>query len=60
MATELYDHVLRDDEGALWVARYTVENPVRGWLVESPIDYPFLGASEYTMEQVLDAVCWQP
>jgi putative transposase len=55
-----YDHVLRDDEAALSVAHYIIENPVRAGLVESPIDYPFLGTSEYTIGQILDAVCWQP
>jgi putative transposase len=52
-----YDHVLRDDEAALSVARYIVENPVRAELVESPTEYPFLGASEYTISEILEAAC---
>ena len=55
-----HDHVLRDDEASLSVARYIIENPVRAGLVGSPVDYPFLGASEYTVRQILEAVCWQP
>ena len=54
-----YDHVLRDDEAALSVARYIIENPVRAGLVESPRDYPFLGAREYTIDGILEAACWQ-
>ena len=55
-----YDHVLRNDEAVLSVARYIIENPVRAGLVESPRDYPFLGATEYTIDQILEAACWQP
>ena len=55
-----YDHVLRDGEAALSIARYIVENPVRAGLVESPVDYPFVGTSEYTIGEILEAVYWQP
>jgi putative transposase len=55
-----YDRVLRDDEAAISVARYIVENPVRARLVESPGAYPYLGSPKYTMEEILAAVCWQP
>jgi putative transposase len=55
-----YDRVLRDDEATLSVVRYVCENPVRGGLVESPHDYGFLGSDRFTLDQVLDAVCWQP
>src|SRR3954470_169613 len=41
-------------------ARYFVENPVRAGLVESPIDYPFLDASEYTIGEILDAAVGSP
>ena len=55
-----YDHVLRDDDAVLSVARYIIENPVRAGLVRSARDYPFLGAREYTIDQILEAACWQP
>ena len=54
------DHVLRDDEATLSVARYIVENPSRARLVQSPQDYPFAGSSKYSIDQILDAACWQP
>ena len=55
-----YDHVLRDDEATLSVARYIFENPVRGRLVIAPADYPFSGSTQYSLEQILEAVYWQP
>jgi putative transposase len=54
------DRVLRDDEASLSVARYIIENPVRAGLVESPLDYPYLGSIGYTIEQILEAVGWEP
>ncbi len=36
-----YDHCLRGDEDLLNQARYILNNPVRGALVERPGDYPF-------------------
>ena len=35
-----FEHVLRDDEATVSVARYILENPVRARLVTSPQDYP--------------------
>jgi putative transposase len=55
-----YDRVLRHDDATIAVTRYIVENPVRGGLVVAPADYPFSGSTRFTMEQVLEAVCWQP
>ena len=52
------DHVLRDDEATLSVARYIIENPVRAGLVRSPLDYPYLGSTQYPIAQVMEAVCW--
>ncbi len=51
-----FERVLRDDEGTLVVARYIVENPVRAGLVTNPRDYPFLGSSVYTLEEILNAM----
>ena len=55
-----HDRILRHDEATIAVARYIVENPVRGGLVVAPADYPFSGSTRFTMEQLLDAVRWQP
>jgi putative transposase len=55
-----YDRVLRDDEATLAVARYILENPLRAGLVDSPTKHPFIGSIRHKVEDVLDAVCWQP
>ena len=54
-----YERVLRDDEETLGVARYVLENPVRGGLVTSAQDYEFSGSTRYTIREILDAVCWR-
>ncbi len=41
-----YDHVLRDDEDVLTVARYIFENPLRKGLVQEFRGYPFSGPPE--------------
>jgi hypothetical protein len=48
--------VLRDDEAAVSVARYILENPVRAGLIASVQEYPFSGSAVYPVEQLLDAV----
>jgi len=40
-----FEHVLRDEELSLAVARYIVANPIRARLVERVEDYPFSGSS---------------
>ncbi len=49
-----YEHVLRDDESTLDVARYVLANPVRGGLVREPKDYPFSGSGVYSIEEILE------
>jgi hypothetical protein len=44
--------VLRDDEGTAQVIRYLIENPVRAGLVKSATDYPFIGSSKYSLEEL--------
>jgi REP element-mobilizing transposase RayT len=51
-----YEHVLRDDEAPVSVARYILENPVRAGLVAAVQDYPYSGSSVYSLEQLLEAV----
>jgi putative transposase len=55
-----YDHVLREEDATLSVARYIIENPVRAGLVKSPLEYPFLGSDRFAVEQILEAACWDP
>jgi putative transposase len=55
-----YDRLLRDEDATISVARYVIENPVRAGLVASPQDYPFLGSQRYTLDEILDAIRWQP
>jgi len=51
-----YEHTLRNEESAVSVARYILENPVRAGLVARCEDYPFSGSSKYTLEQILEAM----
>lgn len=48
-----YERVLRDDEGTQNVVRYVLENPVRAGLVKHPREYPFLGSSIYSVNDLL-------
>ena len=52
-----YEHVIRDDEATLDVARYILANPVRAGLVLEPHDHPFSGSLTFDRQQ-LDEL-WQ-
>src|SRR5687768_6140508 len=49
-----YEHVIRDDESNQKVIRYVLENPIRAGLVSDVSEYPFIGSSEYSIEQLID------
>jgi len=51
-----FEHVLRDDELALVVARYILQNPVRAGLVDDPRAYPYSGSQMNSIEELLEAV----
>ena len=51
-----FERVLRDEESTPTVARYIINNPVRGGLVRTPADYAHWGSLTYTREQLLDYV----
>jgi putative transposase len=51
-----YEHVLRNEEAAVSVARYILENPLRARLAEKVDEYPFSGSAVYTIEQIIEAV----
>ena len=48
-----FEHVLRDEERSLVVARYILANPVRAGLVQRIEDYPFIGSLVYPLKQLL-------
>jgi len=49
-----YERVLRNEAEKIGFMRYVVENPLRGELVESPLDYPFWGSSTCSREELLE------
>ena len=55
-----YEHVLRDEEGMLSVARYIVENPLRAQLARNVREYPFVGSGVYSIEEILNSLPWSP
>ena len=46
------------------MCRYILENPVRAKLVALAIEYPLSGSTQYTIEEILEAVqikgWWNP
>ena len=48
-----YEHVLRDDQRALVVARYILENPVRAGLARTVLEYPFVGSTVYEVKELM-------
>ena len=51
-----FEHVLRDDESTVAVARYILGNPVRAGLVASPAEYPYSGSDMLQMGDLLESV----
>ena len=51
-----YEHVLRDEETTIIVARYILENPVRAGLVRRVEDYPFVGSKVYALSHLLESL----
>ena len=51
-----WERVLRNDEASLSVCRYIVENPVRARLVLRPTEYELCGSTEYSIEEICEAV----
>jgi REP-associated tyrosine transposase len=58
------DRVLRAEEHTLSVCRYVLENPVRAKLAAHPSDYPLCGSTQYTIEEICEAIhirgWWNP
>ncbi len=55
-----FERTLHDDEATVSVARYILENPVRGRLVRNPEDYPFSGSPVHGLAEILEAVLFEP
>src|SRR5436190_15961649 len=51
-----FERVLRNEEATAAVARYTIANPVRAGIVQSPSAYPFWGSFLYTREALLEFI----
>ena len=51
-----FEHVLRDDEDTIGVARYILENPLRAGLVADVEDYPYLGSMTLAVRDLLYSV----
>ncbi len=49
-----FEHVIRDDEVTQIIAKYILENPVRGGLVQEPMEYLFSGSLVYGREELID------
>lgn len=49
-----HDRVIRDEQELAMTLRYLAANPVREGLVKHPRDYPFLGSSKYTVDELLE------
>lgn len=48
-----FERVLRHEDASLAVARYIVENSVRGGLVKVVEDYPFVGSQVYELKDLI-------
>ena len=51
-----FEHVLRDEEITIVVARYILANPTRKGLVERVEDYPYVGSLVYSLADLLAGV----
>jgi len=51
-----WERVLRDNDNALSLCRYILENPVRAGLVEHPIEYSLCGSTQYTVVEICEAI----
>jgi REP element-mobilizing transposase RayT len=51
-----FDRVLRREEATLDVVAYILENPVEAGLCRDSRDYPFIGSTLYSVEDLHDAV----
>ena len=56
-----YDHIVRDGENHVAVARYILLNPVKAGLAERPEDYALCGSCEHSIAEILAVADeWHP
>ena len=56
-----HDRVLRSEDDTPAVVRYVLENPVRARLVSAVANYPWIGSSRYSIEQLMEGSApWKP
>jgi putative transposase len=59
-----YERTLRDEDDTMSVVKCILENPVRAGLVKCPEDYPFIGSTRHTREELIEAIqlrdVWRP
>ena len=53
-----YEHLVRDEEATLAVARYILENPIRAGLAQSVDEYPYVGSLVYSLRDIVDGIAW--
>jgi len=51
-----FEHVLRDEEATVIVAKYILENPIRAKLAERVEDYAFAGSLVYSVSDLLAGI----
>ena len=51
-----YDRVLRGGDDPRAIARYIIENPVRAGLVQTPLEYPYLGSDVWSVEDLIESI----
>ena len=51
-----YERVLRPGEDPRWVARYILGNPVRAGLVNSPLEYLFMGSEAWSIREIVESL----
>ena len=54
------DRFLRAEEDTLNVTAYIVANPIRAGLCSDIREYPYLGSSRYTVQELIDAIALLP
>ena len=55
-----FDRTLRDCDATFDVVAYVLANPVRARLCQTPTEYPFLGSSQFPVDELVLSVQWRP
>lgn len=55
-----FDRVLRAEDDVHDVARYIIQNPVRGGLVQTIFEYPYWGSAVLARHELAESTMWTP